>query len=360
MNFQRLYQNSDPITVREAAAIDRLYETGNASDSELYLLISSDHDMTYLHHRADQIRRKIYGTDVFVRGLIEFSNYCRNNCFYCGIRRDNSELSRYRLTIPEILSCCRTGYELGFRTFVFQGGEDLSYSCDQLCMLISSVKENYPDCAVTLSIGEKTTEEYQAYYRAGADRYLLRHETASPTHYKKLHPPEMSWENRIRCLYELREIGYQVGTGMMIGSPYQETEDLISDLRFFSHLHPDMIGMGPYLTHHNTPFADFPDGSMKKTLRMLSITRLMQPYALIPATTALGTIDPLGREYGLMAGADVVMPNLSPSAVRELYALYENKICTGEEAAECRGCLENRICLAGYRMVTDRGDVRRP
>lgn len=308
---------------------------------------------------ADQVRREHYGDEVYVRGLIEFTNYCKNNCYYCGIRRDNLKADRYRLTKEEILLCCEEGYRLGFRTFVLQGGEDAYFTDDRVCDMVSEIHRRFADCAITLSIGEKSRESYQAYFEAGAERYLLRHETATDAHYGKLHPAEMSLANRKRCLFDLKEIGYQVGAGFMVDSPFQTTENLVADLRFLQELQPDMIGIGPYITHGETPFAAYPSGSLEKTLRMVSILRLLFPYALIPSTTALGTIHPEGRELGLKAGGNVVMPNLSPVSVRKKYDLYENKICTGEEAAQCRGCLEQRVARAGYRIVTDRGDVKR-
>lgn len=312
-----------------------------------------------LFERADAARRAYYGDHVYIRGLIEFTNYCKNNCYYCGIRNGNRQAVRYRLDRDEILACCHEGYELGFRTFVLQGGEDPFFTDDIICDIVSKIREDHPDCAITLSIGEKPRESYLAYFRAGADRYLLRHETASGEHYRKLHPDSMSLENRKRCLYDLKEIGYQVGSGFMVGSPFQTTECLIQDLRFLQELMPDMIGIGPYISHAETPFREHKNGTLSQTLRLIAILRLMFPYALIPATTALGTIDPMGRELGLKAGANVVMPNLSPVGVRKLYDLYENKICTGEEAAQCRGCLEKRVESAGYQIVTDRGDVYR-
>lgn len=339
--------------------VDKLFETGDLSDDELKILIESDEFNEPLAEAADIRRRENYGDKVYIRGLIEFTNYCRNNCYYCGIRRDNKKAERYRLTKDEILLCCDEGYRLGFRTFVMQGGEDPYYSDEMICDIVSKIKSRYPDCAVTLSIGEKPRESYQAFFDAGADRYLLRHETAAPEHYGKLHPEAMSLENRKRCLFDLKEIGYQVGSGFMVGSPYQTTENLISDLRFLQKLQPDMIGIGPYITHADTPFAEFKSGDVMLTLRLVSILRLMFPYALIPSTTALGTIHPQGRELGLKAGANVVMPNLSPVSVRKLYSLYENKICTGEEAAQCRGCLERRVESAGYKIVTDIGNVRK-
>ena len=339
--------------------VDKLFETGDLSDDELKILIESDEFNEPLAEAADIRRRENYGDKVYIRGLIEFTNYCRNNCYYCGIRRDNKKAERYRLTKDEILLCCDEGYKLGFRTFVMQGGEDPYYTDEMICDIVSKIKSRYPDCAVTLSIGEKPRESYQAFFDAGADRYLLRHETADPEHYGKLHPEAMSLENRKECLFDLKEIGYQVGSGFMVGSPYQTTENLISDLRFLQKLQPDMIGIGPYIPHADTPFAEFKSGNVMLTLRLVSILRLMFPYALIPSTTALGTIHPQGRELGLKAGANVVMPNLSPVSVRKLYSLYENKICTGEEAAQCRGCLERRVESAGYKIVTDIGNVRK-
>lgn len=328
------------------------------TDEQLAALIDDETATETLGLEADKIRRKNYGDEVYVRGLIEFSNYCKNDCYYCGIRKGNHKAERYRLSFDEILSCCEEGFSLGFRTFVLQGGEDPWYTDEKVCHIVSAIKEKFPECAITLSIGEKSKESYQAYFDAGAERYLLRHETADSTHYQKLHPDSMSLENRKRCLFDLKEIGYQVGSGFMVGSPYQTTENLVCDLRFLQKLQPDMIGIGPYITHQDTPFANFPSGSLTKTLRMVSILRLLFPYALIPSTTALGTIHPEGRELGLKAGGNVVMPNLSPVSVRKKYELYENKICTGEEAAQCRGCLEARVKKAGYQIVTARGDVK--
>ena len=311
----------------------------------------------YLFEKARIRQQETFGRSVYLRGLIEFTNYCRNDCLYCGIRRSNRNCERYHLTEKEILNCCDQGYELDFRTFVLQGGEDLSYSDDDICRIVSAIKEQHPDCAVTLSIGERSRESYQAYRDAGADRYLLRHETASPELYRKLHPAGMSLENRIRCLYDLKDIGYQVGAGMMLGAPYQTTDDLIDDLFFLKDLKPEMIGIGPFIPHKDTPFADKQSGTGEMTLFMIGILRLMFSKALIPATTALGTIDPLGREKGILAGANVVMPNLSPAGVRGKYLLYDGKICTGDEAAECRICMQRRISAIGYEVEVSRGDA---
>lgn len=338
--------------------IDKLYETKNLGDDELKLLIDCENP-EYLFSRADECRREYYGKAVYIRGLIEFTNFCKNNCYYCGIRAGNTKAERYRLTQEQIMECCRTGYALGFRTFVLQGGEDMYFSDDLICRIVSEIKSLYPDCAVTLSIGEKSRESYKAYFAAGADRYLLRHETADSTHYSRLHPDVMSLENRKRCLFDLKDIGYQVGSGFMVGSPYQTLDCLVSDLRFLQELSPDMIGIGPFLPHADTPFGNEQKGSLARCLNLISILRLMFPYALIPSTTALGTIHPMGREMGLKAGANVVMPNLSPVSVRKKYELYDNKICTGDEAAECRSCLERRVNAAGYEIAVDIGNVRR-
>ncbi|MDD7338595.1 MAG: [FeFe] hydrogenase H-cluster radical SAM maturase HydE [Oscillospiraceae bacterium] len=337
----------------------KLKEEKNLSDEELLKLLSTNEYDSKLHTLADEVRREIYGEDVYIRGLIEISNYCKNDCYYCGIRRGNKSAVRYRLTKDDILACCEEGYKLGFRTFVMQGGEDPYYTDDVMCGIVSAVRERYSDCAITLSLGERSYESYLALYNAGANRYLLRHETANAEHYGKLHPQSMNLQNRKDCLFNLKEIGYQVGSGFMVGSPYQTTENLVEDLRFLQKLSPDMIGIGPYVTHAQTPFASFENGSVELTLRLLSVLRLMFPYVLLPSTTALGTLHPQGRELGLKAGANVVMPNLSPVKVRKLYELYENKICTGEEAAQCRGCLEKRVEAAGYKIVTDIGNVKR-
>lgn len=337
----------------------KLKEEKNLGDEELLKLLSTNEYDSELHTLADEVRREIYGEDVYIRGLIEISNYCKNDCYYCGIRRGNKSAVRYRLAKDDILACCEEGYKLGFRTFVMQGGEDPYYTDDVMCGIVSAVRERYSDCAITLSLGERSYESYLALYNAGANRYLLRHETANAEHYGKLHPQSMNLQNRKDCLFNLKEIGYQVGSGFMVGSPYQTTENLVEDLRFLQKLSPDMIGIGPYVTHAQTPFASFENGSVELTLRLLSVLRLMFPYVLLPSTTALGTLHPQGRELGLKAGANVVMPNLSPVKVRKLYELYENKICTGEEAAQCRGCLEKRVEAAGYRIVTDIGNVKR-
>lgn len=338
--------------------IDRISSTHMAEKKDIIAIIENNSNDEYLFESADKIRKQIYGKDVYIRGLIELSNYCKNNCLYCGIRRDNHKINRYRLTEQDILLCCDTGYELGFRTFVLQGGEDSFFSDSVLCSIISKIKGKYPDCAVTLSLGERTEESYKALFNAGADRYLLRHETATKSHYEKLHPEEMSFDNRIECLKTLKKIGFQTGAGFMVGSPFQTHDNLVEDLLFIKKLEPEMVGIGPFISHNETPFKDFKNGTLRDTLVMVALTRILLPHALIPSTTALGTINPKGRELGLKAGANVVMPNLSPVKFRKLYSLYDNKICMGDEAAECRKCLERRVESAGYKIVTDRGDWR--
>lgn len=339
--------------------IEKLVTQGDLSDQELIALLETNHFDRLLFAEADKVRRSIYGDEVYIRGLIEISNYCKNNCFYCGIRCENQKAHRYRLTPEDILECCDEGYELGFRTFVMQGGEDSYFSDEIMCEVISQVKKRYPECAVTLSLGERTGESYERMFRAGADRYLLRHETATNEHYAYLHPEKMSLENRKECLYNLKKIGYQVGSGFMVGSPGQTTENLVADLRFLQELKPDMIGIGPFIAHSETPLKGFENGSVELTLRLVAILRLMFPYALIPSTTALGTLSADGRERGLKAGANVVMPNLSPKAVRKFYEIYENKLATGEEAAQSLESLKKKVAAAGYRVVISPGHVKK-
>ena len=312
-----------------------------------------------LKTRAVELRKKYYGDQVFTRGLIEFTNYCKNDCYYCGIRRSNQNAQRYRLTEEDILECCRQGYELGFRTFVLQGGEDGFFTDDRIVQIVRKIKEQYPDCALTLSIGEKSEESYRAYREAGADRYLLRHETADPRHYMRLHPLEMSGENRKNCLRILKKLGYQTGAGFMVGSPLQTVDDLVEDFLFLKELDPEMVGIGPFIAHQDTPFCNERSGTLDDTLFYLALLRLMLPDVLLPATTALGTIHPRGREMGVLSGANVVMPNLSPVSVRKKYMLYDGKICTGDEAAECRMCLSRRMEQIGCEVVTDRGDYKK-
>ena len=338
--------------------VDKLEKNNNLNDEEFCALLESASPALEeeLASRARTVREKHYGKAVYIRGLIEFTNYCRNNCYYCGIRRGNDKAQRYRLTQEEILACCEEGYALGFRTFVLQGGEDSYFTDERLESLIRAIKKDHPDCAVTLSIGERERDSYERLFEAGADRYLLRHETADQSHYESLHPAEMSYEHRLQCLRNLKAIGYQVGCGMMVGSPGQTTEHLIKDLRFLQELQPEMVGIGPFIPQQDTPLGSCQGGTAELTLRLLAIIRLLLPTVLLPATTALGTIDPRGREKGLLSGANVLMPNLSPTAVRKKYALYDNKICTGDEAAQCIECLGRRVASTGYHLTQDRGD----
>ena len=339
------------------AVLEREHRLSEAEYAEL-IRGRDEEAAALLAERASELRRSVFGDTVYLRGLIEISSICRNNCLYCGIRRDNRQAERYRLTKEEILSCADEGYTLGFRTFVLQGGEDLFFTDEILCGIVSALKERHPDCAVTLSMGERSRESYQALFDAGADRYLLRHETADDAHYAKLHPEEMSFENRMRCLRELKDIGYQMGCGFMVGSPFQTPETLAKDLKFIETFRPEMCGIGPFIPHRNTPFRDETPGTLELTLFLLSVIRLILPEVLLPATTALGTIHPRGRELGILAGANVVMPNLSPVSVRGKYLLYDGKICTGDEAAQCISCMSRRIEKTGYSVVMTRGDAR--
>lgn len=340
--------------------IEKLYLTGNLTDGELRQLIENrtEEDFALLSEKARLRCDEEYGKKVYIRGLIEFSSYCRNDCLYCGLRRSNKNARRYRLSRKEIIGCCEKGYELGFRTFVLQGGEDGFYSDDLFCEIIKGIKDNFPDTAVTLSLGERSYDSYKRLFDAGADRYLLRHETADSEHYGKLHPKELTLEHRISCLKQLKEIGYQTGCGFMVGSPYQTVDCIVKDLRFIKDFQPQMVGIGPFIPHKDTPFREEKAGTLELTLFLLSVIRLLLPKVLLPATTALGTISPTGREQGIKAGANVVMPNLSPVGVREKYSLYDNKICTGEEAAECVECLRKRVSSAGGELVVDRGDSK--
>lgn len=341
--------------------IDKLYQTQALDKEELIFLIAGRNRETELYARelARQVRERTYGNRVFIRGLIEFTNYCKNDCYYCGIRRSNKKAARYRLTREDILDCCRQGYELGFRTFVLQGGEDGYFTAERLTELIREIKNGYPDCALTLSVGEKKEEEYRAFREAGADRYLLRHETADPDHYRILHPEPLSLENRKHCLFLLKKLGFQTGAGFMVGSPGQTPETLAEDFLFLKKLDPEMVGIGPFISHGDTPFREQPDGTMEDTLFYLALLRLMLPRVLLPATTALGTIHPSGREKGILSGANVVMPNLSPLSVRKKYMLYDGKISTGDEAAEGVKNLKKRMEAIGCQIVTDRGDYNR-
>lgn len=339
--------------------IDKLHIERRLSHREYVELMGwyqDDETVDYITGLASKVRQSIFGNRVYIRGLIEFSNICRNDCYYCGIRRSNKNIERYRLTKEDILACADKGYELGFRTIVLQGGEDGYFSDDILCDIVSGIKKKHSECAVTLSVGERSLESYRRLREAGADRYLLRHETATESHYRLLHPEDMSFQNRMKCLDYLKESGYQTGCGFMVGSPGQTLEHLAADLKFIERFKPEMVGIGPFIPQKDTPFADEKGGTLEMTVFLLSVIRLMHPGVLLPATTALGTVSGNGRERGILAGANVVMPNLSPLDVRDKYTLYDNKICTGDEAAECIRCLGNRMKSIGYELVVDRGD----
>lgn len=340
--------------------IERLERERDLTNAEFAVLLdqSSGADRDFLFERARAVRDAHYGRKVYIRGLIELTNYCKNDCLYCGIRKSNASCERYRLTKEQILSCCESGYALGFRTFVLQGGEDGWYTDERMTDIVRAMRQAYPDCAITLSLGERGRESFKRLYDAGANRYLLRHETADEAHYARLHPVSMTLTHRLQCLRDLKEIGFQTGAGFMVGSPYQTTECIVRDFRFLQELKPQMVGLGPFIPHHATPLNDFPAGSTERTLLCLSIVRLLLPNVLLPATTALATIDGDGRIKGMNAGCNVVMPNLSPLEDRSKYLLYDNKASSGDEAAESLRALWEHLAAAGYEVVTDRGDYK--
>ncbi|AQM60154.1 [FeFe] hydrogenase H-cluster radical SAM maturase HydE [Clostridium baratii] len=337
--------------------INKLYKEHEASKEELLYLLDNitDKDQEYLVEKANEIRMQSYGNKVYMRGLIEFTNYCKRDCMYCGIRKSNKNADRYRLTFDEIIHCADIGDKLGYKTYVLQGGEDAYFTDERMIEIIKEIKKRHPNNAITLSLGERSYESYKKLYEAGADRYLLRHETASKHLYDKLHPGA-SFEERMQCLRNLKEIGYQTGAGFMIGLPGQTNEDLVNDLIFVKEFKPEMCGIGPFIPQKDTPLGEETGGTLEKTVIMLAIIRLLLPDVLLPASTALGSVDPLGREKGIKAGGNVVMPNLSPTEVRDKYALYDGKICTGDEAAECRMCIEGRMRRFGYEVEVNRGD----
>jgi biotin synthase len=338
--------------------ITKLDEQGVLQKDDFVQLLSTytDDDLKFAQNLARETALKYFGNKIYIRGLIEFTNICKQNCLYCGLRAENKNVSRYRLTKDDILECCRMGYDLGFRTFVLQGGEDPHFKVEVVCDIVRSIKSEFPDCAVTLSIGEKSKATYQAFFDAGADRYLLRHETANPMHYSRLHPENLSFASRRECLLNLKDIGFQTGCGFMVGSPYQTFETLAEDLLFIHELQPQMVGIGPFIPHKDTPFGKKPRGGLELTLFLLALVRIMQKNVLLPSTTALGTIHPQGREMGILSGANVVMPNLSPISVRKKYMLYDGKISTDEEAAEGVEALKERMRKIGYEITVSRGD----
>jgi len=341
--------------------IDHIVSTRNLTLEQFVGLMSTEDQsvVSHLFQQSHQLAQRVYGNKIFIRGLIEISNHCKNDCLYCGIRRSRTDVRRYRLSKEDILQCCQQGYGLGFRTFVMQGGEDGWFDDDRMCDIVATIRQQFPDCAITLSLGERSRESYQRLFDAGADRYLLRHETADPMHYAKIHPSDMSYDNRMRCLHDLKEIGYQVGCGFMVGSPFQTLENLFADLQFIRSFQPEMVGIGPFIPTTGTPFADRPSGTVDATLRLLAIIRLLHPRVLLPATTALGTLHPQGRELGILAGANVIMPNLSPAAQRADYSIYDNKLSTGSEAAETVKDTRKRLGKLGVEIPADRGDYNK-
>lgn len=345
-------------TVSMRELIERLHRERTLAPDELRMLLTapSSDTLSAISEKARTVAQQHYGNRIFLRGLIEITNICHNNCYYCGIRRGNRMVERYCLTPDEILTCCEEGYRIGFRTFVLQGGETGGTSDEILIRTVARIRTQFPDAAITLSLGEKSTEIYQRYFEAGANRYLLRHETHNNTHYRQLHPEEMSLDNRLRCLSDLKRIGFQTGTGIMVGSPGQTIDHLVEDITYMQQLQPEMIGIGPFIPHKDTPFGSYPAGSLDLTLLLISIFRLMHPSALIPSTTALATLVPDGREKGILAGANVVMPNLSPTGMRHKYALYDNKASMGAEAAEGIRLLSERLAAIGYVVDMQRGD----
>lgn len=339
--------------------IDKLARNHSLEEREYLALLNDagDEEYAYAAKLADTVRRKVYGTDVFIRGLIEVGNVCRNDCYYCGIRASNSMCTRYTLTDEQILVCCKEGYEIGFRSFVLQGGEG-AVPVERIERIVSGIRRTFPDCAITLSLGEYEPYEYEAFYKAGADRYLLRHETADERHYNLLHPEKMSFKHRMECLRALRRIGFAVGCGFMVGSPFQTNENIASDLKFIERFSPEMCGIGPFIPQKDTPFGCFEAGSASLTCFLLSLVRLIKPNILLPATTALGSIEADGRLKGILAGANVVMPNLSPFEVRDKYTLYDNKLSTGSESAQNLEELKKSLCTIGFSVAKSRGDIK--
>lgn len=339
--------------------IDKLARTHHLDKAEFVHLIQgrTDELAQYLYEQARKQRETTFGTSVYLRGLIEISSYCKRNCYYCGIRRDNTSAIRYRLADNEIFECCRHGYRLGLRTFVLQGGDDPFFTDEHIIDIVRQIRRLFPDCAITLSIGEKNYKTYQQFFEAGTDRYLLRHETANATHYGQLHPKGMSCTHRVQCLHDLKAIGYQVGTGFMVGSPFQSADNLADDMLFIEEIQPQMIGIGPFIPHHATPFAHYAGGTVELTLFMLGLLRLMMPNVLLPATTALETLSPCGCELGLLAGANVIMPNITPVKDRQKYMIYDHKHTSGAETAESLAILVRRIESTGCHVRQSRGDA---
>ena len=333
--------------------------TLHAEQFRALIELCDDHTLDYLRQEAVRTAQKRFGLGIFVRGLIEISSFCRNNCYYCGLRRSNPSAERYRLSHKQIMECCEEGYNAGFRTFVMQGGEDGQLTDEWLEKIITDIRHTYPDAAITLSLGERSIESYERLYLAGATRYLLRHEAADKELYCSIHPTEMSYDNRIACIENLKAIGYQTGMGMMVGVAGQSADSLVQDLLLLERLQPQMIGIGPFIPHCDTPLGDRPAGGLRRTLLMLSIVRIMHPDALIPSTTALATLTPEGRKLGVLSGANVIMPNLTPQSERRKYAIYENKATSGSEAIEGLQALERELSEIGYHIDYSRGDFQK-
>lgn len=338
--------------------IDKLSTTSLSEDEFTKLLQNKKLVFQYAQNKANKIRQENFSNKIYIRALIEISNYCKNACFYCGINCKNQNIKRYRLSEEEILDCCKIAYELGFRTFVLQGGEDLFFTDEKICIILKSIKSTYPDCAITLSLGEKSKESYALFKKFGADRYLLREETANPLHYAKLHPKNMNHQNRLYCLKNLKELGFQTGAGFMVGTPYQTLEDIAKDLFFIQELKPQMVGIGPFIPHSQTEFSNFPQGNLELTLFILSLLRIMNPKVLLPATTALATINPEGRILGILSGANVVMPNVSPKEQRKNYSLYNNKVSENEESVEGLELLQKQLDKINCKIYYSRGDYQ--
>jgi len=340
------------------ALIKKLQQTRSLSLEEWEHLISTytKEDLEYAMIQAQATAIRIFGRKIYFRGIIEFTNICKCDCYYCGIRASNKECTRYRLDVSDIMECCREGYENGFRTFVLQGGEDPYFDDEYMGGIIRTIKEKYPDCAITLSIGERSYESYKKLKEAGADRYLLRHETAYPSLYASLHPEKQRLENRLQCLNDLKSLGYQTGCGIMVGAPGQTPKAIAYDMKFMEEFKPEMIGVGPFLPHKDTPFKDAEKGSVELTLFILALCRLMSPEVLLPATTALGTVESEGRKQGVLAGCNVIMPNLSPLSVRKKYMLYDDKSGTDMSAAEGIRMLKKQMAEIDYEVIVGRGD----
>lgn len=352
------YKNSTEVSNKIKFLVNKLAKNSNLEKDEFLYIIENitTEEVNYLYKKAYEVKYIYYQNRVFLRGLIEISNYCNMGCKYCGINYKSEKIDRYRLTPDEILKCCEIGYGLGYKTFVLQGGEDPFYSDEVIVKILKRIKSNFPEVRITLSIGERSKESYQKIFAAGADRYLLRHETASRRLYEHVHPDSMSFDNRRKCLMYLKEIGYQVGAGFMVGLPTQNNEDLVEDLVFLKELKPEMIGIGPYLCHEDTELRGNDSGTLEETLVMVALTRLLLPKTLLPATTALGTLDELGREKALKAGANVLMPNISPTENRAKYEIYQNKICITDTSDQCRNCIEARIIGVGHEIDLGVGD----